>query len=74
MRFLSLLLLLLPPVVSRAQQDNVPRIESSDCIYRADSAHKTRCGYLVVPENRHHPQSKAIKLPFIYVESNNPAK
>jgi pimeloyl-ACP methyl ester carboxylesterase len=74
MRFLLLLLLLLPPVVSGTQQDNVPRIESSDCIYQADSAHKTHCGYLVVPENRHHPQSKVIKLPYIYVESNNPAK
>ena len=74
MRFLFLLLLLLPPVVSGAQQDNIPRIESSDCIYHADSAHKTLCGYLIVPENRHHPQSKVIKLPFIYVESNNPAK
>jgi pimeloyl-ACP methyl ester carboxylesterase len=74
MRFLFLLLRLLPPVVSGAQQDNVPRIESSDCIYQADSAHKTHCGYLVVPENRHHSQGKVIKLPFIHVESNNPAK
>ncbi len=74
MRFLFPLLLLLPPVVSSAQQDNVPRIESSDCIYRADSAYKTHCGYLVVPENRHHLQGRVIKLPFIYVESNNPVK
>ncbi|HEY3826660.1 MAG TPA: alpha/beta hydrolase [Bryobacteraceae bacterium] len=74
MRFLPLLLLLLLPAVSGAQQDNVPRIESSDCIYQADSAHKTRCGYLVVPENRHRPQSKVIKLPYIYVESSNPAR
>jgi pimeloyl-ACP methyl ester carboxylesterase len=74
MRFLFLLLFLLPPFVSGAQEDNVPRIESSDCVYTADSAHKTHCGYLVVPENRHHPQGKVIKLPFIYVESNNPAK
>jgi pimeloyl-ACP methyl ester carboxylesterase len=74
MRFPFLFLLVLPAVVCGAQQDNAPRIESSDCVYTADSAHKTHCGYLVVPENRHHPQGRMIKLPFIYVESNNPAK
>lgn len=74
MKFLFLLLLLVAPLVSLAQRGNVPRIESSDCIYRADSAHKTNCGYLVVPENRHNPEGRLIKLPFIYVESNNPAK
>ena len=67
-------LLLVAPIASIAQQGNVPRIESSDCIYKADSAYKTRCGFLIVPENRHHPQGLTIKLPFIYVESNNPAK
>ncbi len=57
-------------VAAGAQQDSAPRIEPSGCIYNADSLHKTRCGYLVVPENRHHPQGRIIKLPFIYVESN----
>jgi pimeloyl-ACP methyl ester carboxylesterase len=57
-----------------AQQNNLPRIEPSDCIYKADDLHKTRCGFLIVPENRHHPQGRSIKLPFIYVESNNPNK
>ena len=66
--------LLVAPLASDAQQQNVPRIEPSDCIYKADSAHKTTCGYLVVPENRHKSESKTIKLPFIYVASNNPAK
>lgn len=74
MRFLLLLIAFVAPLAAGAPAENVPRIESSDCIYKADTAHKTTCGYLVVPENRHNPQGRVIKLPFIYVESNNPAK
>jgi len=73
-KLLYLFLLVLPAVVARGQRAAVPRIESSECIYKADGALKTHCGYLVVPENRLHPRSRIIKLPFIYVESNNPAK
>lgn len=73
-KILLLGLILVVPAVSGAQQNNVPRIESSDCIYKADSLHKTHCGFLIVPENRHHLQGRAIKLPFIYVESDNPNK
>lgn len=62
------------PLASRAQQVDVPRIESSDCIYKADSLYKTRCGLLIVPENRQRPRGRMIKLPYIYVESNNPDK
>jgi pimeloyl-ACP methyl ester carboxylesterase len=74
MRLLLLLIALVTPLVSGAQAEDVPRVESGDCIYKADAAHKTTCGNLVVPENRHNPQGRFIKLPFIYVESNNPAK
>jgi pimeloyl-ACP methyl ester carboxylesterase len=73
-RPLLLSLLLVAPVASGTQQSNVPRIESSDCIYKADSLHKTHCGFLIVPENRHQPAGQTIRLPFIYVESDNPAK
>lgn len=73
-KLFCLFLLALPAVVCNAERTRVPRIESSDCIYKSDSAHNTRCGYLVVPENRSLPQGRVIKLPFIYVESNNPAK
>ena len=68
------LLLLLASLTAGAQQSNVPHIEPSDCIFTADSTYKTRCGYLVVPENREKSQGRMIKLPFIIVESNNPAK
>ncbi|HEY2467242.1 MAG TPA: alpha/beta hydrolase [Terracidiphilus sp.] len=61
-------------MISHAQQKTVPRIETSDCIYTADSAHETHCGYLVVSESRHNSKSKTIKLPFIYVESSSPSK
>ena len=67
MRLLLLLIALVTPFVSSAQAEDVPRVEPGDCIYKADGAHKTTCGYLVVPENRHNPQGKVIKLPFIYV-------
>ncbi len=73
-KLFCIFLLILPAVLSRAQRAEIPRLESSDCIYKADSAHKTHCGYLVVPENRLPPRGRVIKLPFIYVESNNPAK
>jgi len=65
---------LLASLTLAAQRKTVPRIEPSDCIYQPDGSHKTRCGYLVVAENRSRPQDSTIKLPFIYVESNNPAK
>ena len=74
MRLLLLLIALVTPFVSGAQAEDVPRVEPGDCIYKADGALKTTCGYLVVPENRHNPQGRVIKLPFIYVDSNNPAK
>ena len=74
MKRLFSLSLLVTSLMFGAQSGDVPRIDSSDCIYKADTNHKTHCGYLVVPENRHKPQGGVIKLPFIYVESNNPIK
>ncbi|HWW41541.1 alpha/beta fold hydrolase, partial [Pedobacter sp.] len=41
---------------------------------KIDSSFKTRCGYLIVPENRSKKSSRMIKLPFIIVESKNPDK
>ncbi len=51
-----------------------PKIEPCACAFKADTSLKTRCAYLIVPENRNQPNGKTIKLPFIYVESNNPDK
>ena len=61
--------------ISTAQlkQAYIPKIEPCACTFKSDSL-KTRCAYLVVPENRDKPHGKTIRLPFIYVESNNPDK
>src|SRR5258708_18270760 len=60
---------------SMAQQKGyIPKIEPCACAFKADSNLKTRCAYLIVPENRNKPNGKTIKLPFIYVENNNPNK
>ncbi len=41
---------------------------------KIDSSFKTKCGYLIVPENRNKKTSNLIKLPFIIVKSKNPNK
>ena len=51
-----------------------PKIVPCPCAFKADSSLKTICAYLIVPENRHKPAGKTIKLPFIIAESNNPNK
>jgi pimeloyl-ACP methyl ester carboxylesterase len=55
-------------------QNRQPAIEPSACPIKIDSSFKTRCGYLVVPENREKNNGKLVKLPFIMVESKNPHK
>ena len=56
------------------QKEYTPRIEPCECAFKADTSLKTRCAYLIVPENRSKPNGKTIKLPFIYVEGKNPNK
>jgi pimeloyl-ACP methyl ester carboxylesterase len=55
-------------------QTTQPSIEPAACPIKVDSSFKTRCGYLIVPENRGKMNGKMIKLPFILVESKNPHK
>jgi pimeloyl-ACP methyl ester carboxylesterase len=43
-------------------------------VAKIDSSFKTKCGYLIVPENRNKKNSNMIKLPFIIVKSKNPNK
>lgn len=73
LRWLPLIAVVFTPGVIRAQQ-SVPRIEESACLFKANSAYQTRCGYLIVLENRNRPSGNVIKLPFIHVGSNNPHK
>lgn len=51
-----------------------PPLLRADSIYpyKIDSSFQTRCGYLVVPENRTKAASKRIRLPFIVLQSKNP--
>jgi hypothetical protein len=50
-----------------------PKIKTyfSQPLDKIDSSFKTRCGYLLVPENREKTHSNTVKLPFIIVESKN---
>lgn len=73
-RFRCALSVLLAAVALRAQGQSVPRIEEGACIYQPDGVYKTHCGYLLVAENRRRPSGRVLKLPFIYVESNDPKK
>lgn len=59
----------------KAQQTAyTPRIEACDCPVKVDTSFKTRCGYLIVPENRRKISDKRVKLPFVWVESKDPQK
>jgi pimeloyl-ACP methyl ester carboxylesterase len=62
--------------IANAQQQPAytPAIEPCACPVKVDSSFKTRCGYLVVPENRTKLNSRLIKLPFVLVESKNKNK
>jgi pimeloyl-ACP methyl ester carboxylesterase len=75
MKTLVLALAGLPFLLSASYaQNRQPAIEPSGCPIKIDSSFKTRCGYLVVPENRGKSNGKFVKLPFIMVETKNPHK
>jgi hypothetical protein len=61
-------------VPAQKKKNYTPSVEPCACPVKADSNFKSRCGYLIVPENREKNNAKTIKLPFIIVESNNPDK
>ncbi|WP_420148720.1 alpha/beta fold hydrolase [Spirosoma sp.] len=59
---------------ARSQPGTVRQLESCPCQVKIDSSFRTRCAYLIVPENRKKKNGKTIKLPFILVESKKPDK
>ncbi|MCF6403057.1 alpha/beta hydrolase [Chitinophaga filiformis] len=65
---------LLPIARSQGKNTYQPLIEPCACPVKVDSSFKTRCAYLVVPENRKKNNGRTVKLPFIIVESKNPNK
>ncbi|WP_047492753.1 alpha/beta fold hydrolase [Terriglobus sp. TAA 43] len=73
-RFCGPSLLICMALVCRAQKAELPRVDDTSCLYTPGDGYDTRCGYLVVAENRGHPEGRVIKLPFIYVKSKNKAR
>ncbi|NII26249.1 alpha/beta hydrolase [Pseudoflavitalea sp. X16] len=59
-------LLLIGLSISSFAQGYVPRIEPCDCMIKTAPGLITRCGYLVVPENRQKPGGRTIKVPFVF--------
>lgn len=74
MKFRHLLLFLLATRPGHLEAQPPAFIVDSACPIKIDSSFKTRCGYLVVPENRQKPNSPKIRLPFIIAYSKNPNK
>jgi len=74
--FCRLLPILLCPLTVAAQEKNsyTPVIEPGACPIKIDSSFATRCGYLLVPENRNKRNTATIRLPFIVLRSKNPNK
>jgi pimeloyl-ACP methyl ester carboxylesterase len=66
--------ILIPAGYGQQGQTMQANIEPCACPVKIDSSFKTRCGYLIVPENRNKNNGKTIKLPFELVESKNPNK
>ncbi len=48
-------------------QGYTPKIEPCPCLIKIDSRLISRCGYLVVPENRQKAGGRNIKIPFVFV-------
>lgn len=67
MRSPIILIILLGLGQQIAAQDYVASIESCNCLTKVDPSLISRCGYLVVPENRQKPTGRRIKIPFVYV-------
>ena len=47
-------------------QDYTPEIEPCPCLVKIEKGLISKCGYLVVPENRQKPAGRKIKVPFVY--------
>lgn len=64
---------LLLPVMAlmSAAQEKVPRFVDGKCAIQPDPGVKTRCGELVVYENRSRPGGRTITLPVIIVKSTS---
>ncbi|SFD88856.1 alpha/beta fold hydrolase [Spirosoma endophyticum] len=69
-----LLVSLLHVTLAQGQPGVIRTLEPCACPVQVDTSFRTRCAYLIVPENRTKKNGKTIKLPFVLVESKNPNK
>ncbi|PSR51948.1 alpha/beta hydrolase [Adhaeribacter arboris] len=60
------LVLVLITASSALAQHPLSVIEPCPCLMKVDSRLKTKCGYLVVPENRQKPRGNKVKIPFVF--------
>jgi pimeloyl-ACP methyl ester carboxylesterase len=68
MKYFAFLLMLLAFAAEKSiAQNYTPVIEPSSCLLKIEKSLITRCGNLVVPENRQKPKGRKIKIPFIFV-------
>jgi len=48
-------------------QGYAPKVELCPCMIKVDPKLISKCGYLVVPENRQKPRGQMVKVPFVFV-------
>jgi pimeloyl-ACP methyl ester carboxylesterase len=47
-------------------QGYIPKIEPCPCLIKVEKGLVSKCGYLVVPENRQKPSGRKVKIPFVF--------
>ncbi len=68
MRYALIIVLMLTCSSGQSYAQNyTPVLEPRACMTKVHPSLITKCGYLVVPENRQKPGSRSVKIPFIYV-------
>jgi pimeloyl-ACP methyl ester carboxylesterase len=68
MKFAPILILIFAmSITSCFAQSYTPKIEPCACNIKIEKGVIARCGFLVVPENRKHPNKAQIKIPFLFV-------
>jgi pimeloyl-ACP methyl ester carboxylesterase len=67
MKSVVLLIVMVGFFSSAFAQRYIPVIEPCPCLMKVDPRLKSKCGLLVVPENRMKPLANKVKIPFVFV-------
>ena len=72
--FMGTAVLAVALVPTAAAQSKVPRFERGDCLVDGDWSRDVRreCGWLVVPESRHRPDTRTIRLAVEIIRASEP--